>query len=171
VIEGPLAFSAPSSRRRHKLAEKPVGPMAWLAVAAALLAKTPSLQLAAGDLLVAATETDRIDPAGLGAAFAFYARNDIGILTRITPTLGAWARSSEAAAIDAYETLLAFAASLDTLPTGAHAALSLAAELRATTRANAATGPTAAALEQLATQTGRGSIAGRAIEELLSQET
>jgi hypothetical protein len=77
VIEGPFAFSAPSSRRRHKLAEKPVGPMAWLAVAAALLAKTPSLQLAAGDLLVAATETDRIDPAGLGAAFAFYARNDI----------------------------------------------------------------------------------------------
>jgi Family of unknown function (DUF6493) len=157
----------------HRACEPDItlSPMAWHAVAAALLAKTPSLQLAAGDLLAAATETDRIDPTGLGAAIAFYARNDIGILTRITPTLSAWARSSDEAASDAYETLLAFAASLDTLPTGAHAPLSLAAELRATTRADTATGPTAAALEQLATQTGRGSIAGRAIESLLYQQT
>jgi Family of unknown function (DUF6493) len=144
-----------------------LGTGAWYALAAAMFAKASTRRLAAGELLFAASETCRIDPPGLASAMAFFLRHDLVTLSRCVDTIATWSRTSDAAASDAYETVVAFACTLETLPHGVHGLLVLAAELRAQLRAPALAGNEAGALTRLAATTTRASASGRALAALL----
>jgi len=88
----------------------PLGPEAWTAVAACLLAKSPELPRSAVDVIVASSEDGRFDAEALGEALAWLADQDLAKLNRLEAPFRDSARVSPQASahvLRAIESLLA----------------------------------------------------------------
>jgi hypothetical protein len=167
ALEQPDTRSLDTILHRACDADIPLRDAAWHAIAVALLSKAPTLPLAACDLLVAASHGKRLDPRGLGRAIAFYANNEIGKLTRITAPITAWSQTSDACAFHAYETLVAFAATLEKPHRALHAPLTLAAELRIRLHAPPPNAADSTAISRLTENAASGSGLSRATRDLV----
>ena len=104
----------------------PLGPEAWLATAACLVAKSPDLPRAATDLIVAAIEDGRFDAAALGAELAWLVDNDFAKINRLEAPLRDVARLSPLHAAYVAQAIEAVLAQLSTAPRGLHAVLEVA---------------------------------------------
>jgi hypothetical protein len=106
----------------------PLGPEAWLATAACLVAKSPDLTRAGADLLVASMEDGRFDADALGDAIAWLVDEDFAKVNRLAAPLRDVARVSPLHGAQVVRTVAAALARLGTRPHGLHAILEVAVE-------------------------------------------
>jgi len=105
-----------------------LGAEAWLATAAALMAKSADLQRVATDLLVASVEDGRFDPHGLGEAIAWLVDNDFGKLNRLELPLRDLSRVTPLHAAHTVRAVEELLARLESRPRNLHAPLAVAVE-------------------------------------------
>jgi hypothetical protein len=122
-------YGHPDAVLEHALdPQVPLGAEAWLATAAALMAKSADLQRVATDLLVASVEDGRFDPHGLGEAIAWLVDNDFAKLNRLEAPLRDLSRVSALHAAQTVRAVEVFLAKLESRPPNMHAPLAVAVE-------------------------------------------
>ena len=148
----------------------PLRDPAWTAVAAALVAKSPDLQRAAADVVVATVSDGRFDPERLGSGIAWLLAGGFGTLTRIEAPLRDAGRVSPlhaAQIVRALEALLA-AASAD--QRHLHVPLGLALDLAASAGTAIESEPARMTAERIAGSASKSSKVGKAAGGLLALE-
>jgi hypothetical protein len=136
TIDGGSGYDHPEVSLQHALdALVPLEPVAWLAVAAALLGKSEDVRRPAVDLIIQSVEDGRFDAAELGRAIDWLLQEQLGKLPRLVPALRDVSRVSPAHATAVLATIEASLGDLQTTPHGLHTVLELANELAAATGA------------------------------------
>jgi hypothetical protein len=149
----------------------PLGDTAWLAVAGALVAKSPDLRRLATDAVVASIADGRFDADAAADALAWLAGTGLAKVSRLEPPLRDTGRVSPFHAVQAVRLVEALLARLDATPHGLHAPLEVALE-HATTVGYAVERPDArAALERIAGDVTPSSKLGRLARGLLDLST
>lgn len=106
----------------------PLGPEAWLATAACLVAKAPDLTRAGADLLVASVEDGRFDAEALGEAVGWLVDEEFAKVNRLEAPLRDVARVSPLHGAQVVRTVAAVVGRLGTSPRGLHGILEVALE-------------------------------------------
>ena len=163
------AYHHPDAVLEHALASGvPLGPEAWLATAACLVAKPPELPRAAGDLLVASVEDGRFDAGALGADLAWLADNGLGKVGRLRAPLRDVARVSPLHAAQVVRLVEGLLAQLRSRPSGLHGLLELALEGTTTTGRRIEDARARATLTAIAGEVSSSSKLGRLARGLLA---
>jgi Family of unknown function (DUF6493) len=164
------AYGHPDAVIEHALdARVPLGPEAWLATAACLVAKAPDLPRVATDLLVASADDGRFDAGALGDALAWLADNDLAKLNRLEGPLRDLARVSALHAAQSVRVVECLLANLESQPRTVHSVLGLAVEGSTVSGRKIEDERARAKLERMAAGTSRSSKLGKLAHALLAQ--
>ena len=144
----------------------PLSPVAWLAVAGALVAKAPDLHRLATDVLVASIDDARFDADAAGEALAWLAGQGLAKVSRLEGPLRDAGRASPLHAAQVVRLTEALLAHLGATPHGLHASLEAALEHATTARAAIERTDARTALERIA---GEVSKLGRLARGLLEK--
>jgi Family of unknown function (DUF6493) len=145
----------------------PLRDPAWTAVAAALVAKSPHLQRAATDVVVATVSDGRFDPERLGHGIAWLLANGFGTLMRIEGPLRDAARVSPLHAAQIVRALEAVLAGCSEEQRHVHVPLGLALDLAMTAGMALESELARATAERIGSSMSRSSKAGKAAHGLL----
>lgn len=111
----------------------PLPPVAWLAIAACLVMKSPRVRRVAVDLLVASVDDGRSDAHALGQEIAWLVENDFAKVSRLEAPLRDLARVSPTHAAQAMRSIESVLAELGSRPHALHVLLDVAVECAAST--------------------------------------
>ena len=168
MIDGASGYNHPEVVFQYALdAAVPLEPIAWLAVAAALLAKKEDVRRPALDLIIESVEDGRFDARGLGRAGVWLLDEELGKLPRLVPTLRDASRVSPAHAEAVVATIDALLAAVDKTPRGLHALLELAVELAALSGARIESPAARATLERVGGEVSKTAKVGKLARDLL----
>jgi hypothetical protein len=145
----------------------PLRDPAWTAVAAALVAKSPDLQRAAADVVVATISDGRFDPERLGHGIAWLLANGFGTLTRIEGPLRDAARVSPLHAAQTVRALEALLAGCSDDQRHLHVPLGLALDLAMSAGTTIESELARATAERVGSSMSKSSKAGKAAHGLL----
>jgi hypothetical protein len=148
----------------------PLRDPAWTAVAAALVAKSPDLQRAATDVVVATVSDGRFDPERLGSGIAWLLANGFGTLTRIEAPLRDAGRVSPLHAAQIVRALESFLAACPEDQRHLHVPLGLALDLAATSGTAFESELARAAAERIGGSASKSSKVGKAAQGILGLE-
>ena len=148
----------------------PLRDPAWTAVAAALVAKSPDLQRAATDVVVAAVSDGRFDPERLGSGIAWLLGNGFGTLTRIESPFRDAGRVSPLHAAQIVRALEAFMIACPEGQRHLHVPLGLALDLAAGAGTALESEPARTATERIGSSASKSSKVGKAARGLLGLE-
>ena len=146
---------------------RPLPPVAWLTVAACLVARSPGVTRVATDLLVASADDGRLDAAALGEEIAWLVDADFAKAGRLGAPLRDLARISSLHAAQTLRTVEAVLARLETRPHALHTLLEVAVESAAATGGRIENGGARSTLEAIAAEASRSSKLGRLARSLL----
>ena len=147
----------------------PLGPEAWLAVAACLVAKSPDLPRVAVDVVVTSIDDGRFDAEALGDAIAWLVDNDFAKPSRLEAPLRDVARVSPRHGAQIVRAIESVLARLGATPRGLHALLEVAVESATATRRPIADERARAALERIAGEVSPSSKLGKLARALLDR--
>jgi hypothetical protein len=145
----------------------PLGAPAWLAVGAALLAKSPDVQRVGTDMLVATISDGRFDPEAAGEALAWLAENGVGKTSRLAVPLRDVGRLSPLHGAQTVRLLGSFLRHLTATPNALQAVLEAVLEHGTRVRYGVEDESARAALERIAAEVSRSSKLARNARALL----
>jgi hypothetical protein len=146
----------------------PLGPEAWLATAACLVAKSPDLPRAGADLLVASVEDGRFDAEALGESIAWLIDEGFAKVNRLEAPLRDVARVSHLHGAQVVRTVGAVVGRLGSAPRGLQGILEVALESSVATRQSIRDERARAALERMAADASPSSKLGKLTRGLLA---
>jgi uncharacterized protein DUF6493 len=167
-IDADRVYRHPEVALQHTLDPTvPLAPVAWLAVAAALLGRAEDVRRPATDLLVQSVEDGRFDADGLGAQLGWLLEQGIGKAARLAVPLrdaGSVSPSHAAAMLATVEAMLGL---MQETPRNLHSVLEVALELAARTGSRVMSPAARATLERVSAEVSRSSKLGTSARHLL----
>jgi Family of unknown function (DUF6493) len=145
----------------------PLAEPAWLAVAAALVAKSPDLRRVATDVLVTSIADGRFDPDAAGDASAWLANEGLAKVSRLAEPLRDAGRVSALHATEILRLVEALLARLTATPHGLHAPLEVAVEHASSLGWAVENADARATLERIVGEVSPSSKLGRLARQLL----
>jgi hypothetical protein len=145
----------------------PFAPVAWLAVAAALLGKAEDTRRPAVDLIIQAVEDGRFDADELGGSIDWLLEEGLGKLPRLVPPLRDVSRVSPAHAAAAFVAIEALLRANARTAHGTQAVLELAVEIGAATGARIESPEARATLERMSREVSKSAKLGKLARQLL----
>ena len=147
--------------------EVPLGPAAWLTVAAALTAKQTDLRLVGTDVLVASIEDGRFDPDAAGDAIAWLTAGGIGRVSRLAAVVRDVGRLSPLHGAQTLRLLGAVLSRTEATPHGLQAVVEAALEHGARLQYGIEAPDARASFERIGDSVSRSSKLGRSVRALL----
>jgi Family of unknown function (DUF6493) len=167
-IDADRVYRQPEVALGHTLEPAvPLAPVAWLAVAAALLARAEDVRRPATDLLVQSVEDGRFDAEGLGTQLGWLLGQGIGKAPRLAAPLRDAGSVSPSHAAAMLATLEAMLASIQQTPRNFHSVLEVTLELAAQTGRRITSPAARVTLERVSAQATRSSKLSTAARRLL----
>jgi hypothetical protein len=148
----------------------PLRDPAWTAVAAALIAKSPDLQRAATDVVVATVSDGRFDAERLGSGLAWLLANGFGTLTRIDAPLRDAGRVSPLHAAQIVRALEVFMVACSAEQKHLHVPLGLSLDLAAGAGTAIESEPARLVAARIGSSASKSSKVGKAAQGLLDLE-
>ncbi len=168
MIEGASGYNHPEVVFQYALDPAvPLEPIAWLALATALLAKKEDVRRPAVDLIIESVEDGRFDARELGGAVVWLLDKQLGKLPRLVPALRDFSRVSPAHAGAVVTTIDALLGAVEKTPNRLHALLELAVELVAATGARIESAAARQTLQRIDGEVSKSARVGKLARDLL----
>lgn len=168
AIDGRSTYLNPDVTFQYALERMvPLQPVAWLAVATALLGKAEDARRPAVDLVIQAVDDGRFDAGELGRALDWLLEEGLGKLPRLVPPLRDISRVSAAHAAAAFGVIEALLSANGKTPHGTQTVLELAVEIAAATGVRIDSRAARATLERMSGEVSKSAKLGKLARQLL----